>query len=92
MQEFRSWYILQISERLRETDDIVPIDGSEIAKMKGFKEVAVLHEDSLESLFGVFEKFFCHISEFADFAKQITDFITDKIERMRGSDFCKIIS
>jgi hypothetical protein len=68
------------------------VDWSEVAKVEGLKEVAVLHKYSLQPLFCVFEKFFCHISELADFAKQIADFITHKIERMRGSDFCKIIS
>lgn len=70
----------------------MPIDGSEVAKMERLKEVAILHEYSLQPLFCVLEKFFCDISELTDFAKQITDFVTHKIERMRGGDFCKIIS
>lgn len=82
MEELRSWYVLQIPERFRETDDIMPIDGSEIAKVERLKEITIFHEDSFQALFCMFEKFFCHISELAHFAKQITDFITHKIERM----------
>lgn len=60
--------------------------------MERLKEVTIFHEYSLQALFCVFEEFFCHISELADFAKQIADFIAYKIEGMRGSDFCEIIS
>lgn len=62
MEELRSGDIFQIFERLRESDDIMPIDRSEIAEIERFKEITVFHEDSLESLFCVFEEFLRRVS------------------------------
>ena len=58
VEKFWSWYILQVPERLCKSDNVMTINWSEISKMERFKEVAVLHEYSFESLFCLFEKFF----------------------------------
>ena len=82
MEELRSWDILQISERLREPDDIMSIDWSEIAKMERFKQVTILHEYSLESLFRVFEEFFCRRAEFSCLFKKFSYFTSYEIKCM----------
>lgn len=82
MQEFRSRYILQIPESLRETDDIVSIDRSEIAEMERFKEITIFHKYSLESLFCMFEKFFCRRAEFSCLFKELSYLASYEIKCM----------
>jgi hypothetical protein len=91
MEELRSWDIFQISERLRETDDIVPVDRSEIAKIQRFKEIAILHKYSLQALFCVFEEFLRIVPQFASLAEEFTNLITNEIECMRGSYLRQIV-
>lgn len=92
MEEFWARDILEILESFCEPDDIMTIHWSEIAKMQRFKEIAIFHKDSLQSLLSVFEEFFGISPEFTSFIKEISDFITNKIECVRCRNFRQIIT
>lgn len=82
VEQLRPRDIPQIPERLSKSDDIVPIDGSEVAEMERFEEVAVFHQYSFQTLLSVFEQLLGERTHLTDMIEELSYLVADEIERM----------